>query len=463
MGEFTANEKYSDSYRLDHPDFKDVSKTTFAKGTIKEFDKISDDPLKVRSMVKVEVEGSGESDFIPLFFHPKKEYWDDEEEDIKATDFNQGKKYFEQAWMSFREGDEVRVMLRDGAPYAVMGFHDGVPRVGENILKIEGSGHRFHVIFHPINKDEPLEDYQYDEPEVEAKGPDGKELGLKHECIVVHQAQYQQEPSEQAQWPMFDFLPNPDHPYTNMPNQDIANQLSCVNPCEDFECWSYHAHLPATVPGVIFHTKDILVPIGPVLYLIQIVVAEINRPVPHNELLEIYWGIPPYGGHGFEYSMEHPDIDPRTLESTSSRQVSAGETVSHDFIVTYPWPAPNPEDHCNFTVTQTLKIAEDTPPAPPYYDPHALCVKAAPYSKELYDRALGGPDSVVNPLDAGINPLDDKWTNVYKDFVYQQDFHKNDVLHGLIGSVIALSFDEKYLVRPHTKEELQDAGMWPET
>jgi hypothetical protein len=61
-----VKEKYDDSRRIDHPDFVDVSKTTFAKGVITEFQKIQDDPLVVESKVKVEIEGVGESDFIPL-------------------------------------------------------------------------------------------------------------------------------------------------------------------------------------------------------------------------------------------------------------------------------------------------------------------------------------------------------------------------------------------------------------
>lgn len=134
MADLTATEKYPDSWRLDHPDFSDVHKTTFSKGVVKDFQKIQDDPLQVAPMVKVEVEGQ-ESDFIPIFFHPKKLYWDDP--DYKATDFNQAKNYFEKAWMSFRGDDEVVVMLREGKPYAVMGFADGVPRLGEALFQIE--------------------------------------------------------------------------------------------------------------------------------------------------------------------------------------------------------------------------------------------------------------------------------------------------------------------------------------
>jgi hypothetical protein len=177
-GEFKAWEKYPDSYRLDHPDFGDVHKTTYAKGTIKEFEKVSDDPLKVRSMVKVEVEGFGMSDFIPLFFHPKKEYWDHDEEGVKATDFNKEEKYFEQAWMSFRAEDEVRVMLREGKPYAVVGFDDGKPRIGEDVVKVEyqnkdGATHSFQWQF--------SKGKYYGEFDEEKKGPDGLDLYLKEE------------------------------------------------------------------------------------------------------------------------------------------------------------------------------------------------------------------------------------------------------------------------------------------
>jgi len=131
--------KYPDSYRLDHPNFGDVAKTTFAKGIITDFEKVSDNPLAVKSRVKVQVEGAGESDFIPLFFHPKPQYWDDPgDESHKATDFNQDGGYFEVAWMSFRVDDEVVVMLQKGNPVAVLGFTDGKPKVGEAIVKVGG-------------------------------------------------------------------------------------------------------------------------------------------------------------------------------------------------------------------------------------------------------------------------------------------------------------------------------------
>lgn len=129
-------EKYPDSRRLDHPDVADVRKTTFAKGVITDFQQIQDDPIQL-DLVKVEIEGVGESEFIPFFFHPKALYWDGEDTEDLAQGFDEEKGCFNRAWMSFRVGDEVAVMLKEGVPVGVMGFTDGVPRVGEDVVKLE--------------------------------------------------------------------------------------------------------------------------------------------------------------------------------------------------------------------------------------------------------------------------------------------------------------------------------------
>lgn len=136
--EMEVFEKYPLSRRLDHPTFSDVKKTTYAKGVITEFQEISDDPLVVESMVKVKIDEE-ESNFIPICYQPKEGYWDgegDDEDVALARDFDEEKGCFKQAWLSFQSGDEVVVMLKEGVPVAVMGFADGVPRIGENAIKI---------------------------------------------------------------------------------------------------------------------------------------------------------------------------------------------------------------------------------------------------------------------------------------------------------------------------------------
>ena len=98
LGKFPGTEmevfsKYPDSYRLDHPDYGDVAKTPYAKGVISDFKRPDvanpNDPFVVESMVKVTGDW-GESDYIPLFYHPKKLYWDNPlaEPPVLAQDFD---------------------------------------------------------------------------------------------------------------------------------------------------------------------------------------------------------------------------------------------------------------------------------------------------------------------------------------------------------------------------------------
>ena len=166
-------QKYPDSRRMDHLDFADVAKTTFAKGVIGDggdgtdsFFVTSSIPIQVQSMVRVEGDAWGVSDFIPLFYHPKANYWNDQPPSgswgtstrlipnvvsiwdhfnffyhrpfrAVATDYVPGSPgYFERAWQSFRCGDEVAVMLQEGVPIAVVGHADGVPRVGEDLMNV---------------------------------------------------------------------------------------------------------------------------------------------------------------------------------------------------------------------------------------------------------------------------------------------------------------------------------------
>ena len=68
-------EQRPEQRRIDHKDFKDIHETTYVKGTISELKpkRDEDDKLVVfESMAKVEWSG-GKSDFIPIFYKPKKD------------------------------------------------------------------------------------------------------------------------------------------------------------------------------------------------------------------------------------------------------------------------------------------------------------------------------------------------------------------------------------------------------
>ncbi|MFA5381968.1 MAG: hypothetical protein WC356_02295 [Candidatus Micrarchaeia archaeon] len=170
-----VEEKYTDSYRINHSDFADVCKTTYAKGVIGDggdgstaFYWENNLPTSIIIWSSVKVEGDwGVSDYIPLFYHSRPHYWD--VSGALATDFNNN------ALLSFRCGDEVKVLLQDGIPQYVMGFYDGIPRVGENIFNISGSGgsYSFSMFTGTISLSGPTD------------GPDGLDLGLTEQIQLL--------------------------------------------------------------------------------------------------------------------------------------------------------------------------------------------------------------------------------------------------------------------------------------
>jgi hypothetical protein len=191
--DLTAIEKRPGSFRLNLADFGVVYKATFAKGIVSDFQKTQDDPLTVVSMVKVKGDAWGESDFIPLFYCPKKDFWDTL--DHQAQDLNQDKLYYENAWMSFRAGDEVKVMLKEGAPFAVLGFLKDGPRIGEDIFKFNyeiagsgtdatGHGEDLNLGPHSIHL-QCSKKTEYLTLDADSKGPDDKDLGLSEKSYQL--------------------------------------------------------------------------------------------------------------------------------------------------------------------------------------------------------------------------------------------------------------------------------------
>jgi hypothetical protein len=174
--EMTVIEKYPGSRRLDHPNFGDVYKTPYAVGVITDFQKIQDDPIQVLPMAKVSGDW-GESDYIPIFYKPKESYWDDPE-GKKATDFDDEKGVHAGSWQSFRADDEVVVMLKKGTPVAILGFVDGVPRIGEDIAAFFGAMYSAEERNYWISMLQQLESDIVDEAEL---GPDGKPVKLEQE------------------------------------------------------------------------------------------------------------------------------------------------------------------------------------------------------------------------------------------------------------------------------------------
>jgi hypothetical protein len=184
------------SYRLNYDDFSEVFRGPFVAGTIKAINSVLQQSVEggtgqlelfAYPVVTVTVNGT-DYENIPLFYCPKKEYWDlpstasFDLQAHQAQDFDSKKNYYYNAWMSFRKGDEVLVVCQtneDGGnltPYAVLGFVDRVPRPGEDIVQWSVAGS--NPAYYQLSKDST---YQSTPP---GTGPDGLKLNLETSCQI---------------------------------------------------------------------------------------------------------------------------------------------------------------------------------------------------------------------------------------------------------------------------------------
>ena len=159
-------QKYANSWRLDHPDLKDVSETIFAKGVITAFYAGTDDgPIVAKDMCDLTVDGK-EFTKVPIWYHPQKdwvenwklntdpsahawgiletdsaawaEFWEhsgtlvDKDGGAVQSVPDKGLKFDNHAvargGYAFSVDDEVVVMLQKDEAVAVLGFADGIPR-----------------------------------------------------------------------------------------------------------------------------------------------------------------------------------------------------------------------------------------------------------------------------------------------------------------------------------------------
>lgn len=250
-------EKYPSGKRLDFQNFGSVCKTTYAKGVITDFKKLKDDPITVESMVKV-TGAFGESEYIPIFYHPKKDYWDKTLADpaVLATDFDEETGAFKQAWMSFRSGDEVVVMLKEGVPVAIVAHADGVPRIGEDVFKTTAMMEHLHV--RASLATDYLLLYGLDE---EDKGPDGIDLGLKMECARIP-ISVDEVASD---------IDNTYHSNAGFTYGDLSYTATLSGGWWTVH-WSYNWYdnwYPITITTLRYNTKyHYLIPLGPILYVL---------------------------------------------------------------------------------------------------------------------------------------------------------------------------------------------------
>ena len=432
IGKFPGTEmevfsKYPDSYRLDHPNFKDVAKTTFAKGVISDF-KV-DDPNDLIGTISSQVKvtgGFGESDWIPIFYHPKPQYWDDDNH--KATDFNKEGGYFERAWMSFRCGDEVAVMLKEEKPVAVMGFADGIPRIGENIFKAEfetvaagkhyflwrlfGDGAPENYPVHGMNGiDGVLNPW-----DGKASGPDNVALALTQKCQLLSRITVA---------------------------QDYSGSFQSGDP--GFP-WHEGFYTYTRTGNTSTHLNRWIVPIGPFMFLFSVVSQDGSSAQSTNA---------PGGGDGGGYSgwIVTNDDPPQTIfwvngsmSSTSLIDIKVAVALFNQEVIDKIQPPSGDISSSDYVTNQT-----------DWWLPQGFKVCDSveiPFKYEYY------ADYTPNP----------GWNIDFKFFLYQtgsNDYYNPGRPENVpeeiwnLRNYVPKWETAKFLARPHTKSELQAAGMWP--
>ena len=413
----------SDSWFINHPDYKDVQKTTYEKGTISDFEVLSEDPFKVSSRVKV-TGAWGKSEYVPLFFRPKEKYWDTE--DSKAVDFDSDG-YYKKAWMSFRCDDEVVVMVREGNPVAVLGFYDGVPRIGENVFSIPEMYAAKYVVT----------DFAY--YGTDSLGPDGVDLKLvqkaerlggsekhvdigRYSCSVAYSNKYnwvQGKSSGGIVWCSAGYWS-----YNTDPD-DVAQYNLCAGR-EDLiiTTGSYNVtNLVYTKTTTSADYKLVLWPlkIGAILVAIFVLIQ-----LPYTVLQD---------NHD-SYVIDPPDPPYVPALNTWIAELEKDNTT--------------PSPYEGFYVDSNSWGGEGSQ--------QGLCIKAGVYSDNLlealksYFESLNLAELLVKNQFVGVDWCSDAPDGLY----YQTDASM------LCGGSFWMSGDEEMYYRPHTKEELQAAGLWPE-
>jgi hypothetical protein len=396
MADLTVKEKYPNSFRINHPDFGDVSKTTYAKGVITDFQVVSTDPFKVKSMVKVSGDW-GESGYILLFYHPKPKYWDPDSQKLNEDNS------YEKAWMSFRGDDEVSVMLKEGTPVAALGFYEGGPRVGEDIFKLIAD----RTFWMQCSK---AAEYASGDD-----GPDGKPLNLTLPCERI----FQTNKVIKTEWDHgFEIyhLYRMDSVYLEPYDPPSPGHWILIPIMQDLT-YTYRKAL-ATPDKYIHHY---LVPVGPILYCIQVFGALSGDYVVEERIDHVTGAYSPIS---LVAQLCYSAIDGSVIIDTRDEILAEAQADMADYN------AQPPETHeFNPTVDDLF---------------NCIAVYAALYSKKLYNDTKNGATAPEITKDTNCT----NFRQDYPGFYFQGQFTV-EMFNKLISPNTRMADAEIY-VRPHT-------------
>lgn len=521
----TAFEKYLDSWRLNHPDFGNVRACPYTIGVITDFKKVSDDPIQVISQVKVQIEGMGESDYIPLFYHPKAKFWDcvdfidGELYSIPAQTFQPlaskappwvsespppsttpepgsqaatittplADDYFVKAWMSFRIGDEVAVMLQEGVPVAVLGFADGAPRIGEILFKMTSPDESvignfitailqdtairypgFMLVapsFYPKNSFAIGVNYGADLWQ-DAMGPDGLALGLVQECnaeLLYTEVEdtvawtflnwvYIQDPNNSDYTYWYDFwwqrhtIQTYYHYLVTLRIGPLIYKMKFI--MQTYQAWDslWSSYLEAdvgTYNTTAWHQTNVPNPASPGSYGYY---WEPETPPPH------FW---------YQYSSQGGDQPPGNSENAV--QLSWADIHPMDYYCSDLQTKVSPPPSCglgfNWPITGSYWTSNYIPAAF-LANPQTGTIAYSSIADLRDESWFVEGEAQLYAVRAALYKDELVDSSDPKDFIGQTGFTGQFLVD--LGELTVTKTDPvRFFVRPHTKPELQAADMWP--
>ena len=158
-------------YLVDHDTFGDVYRCTYKEGTITDFGVEKTDPFTLNDTCTVELQGGGIARNVPIFYHCRKGYYDDQVATLRLSGALRG------GARAFRTGQKVQVMMYDDAnAQFVMGHNEGTrPKACQDIFKMRFYGWegRWHEIHYCVSQQK-----EYGGLDQAMAEPDGRPLKL---------------------------------------------------------------------------------------------------------------------------------------------------------------------------------------------------------------------------------------------------------------------------------------------
>jgi len=166
-----AKRKDDRLYLVDHDTFGDVYHCTYKEGTITDFGVEKTDPFTLADTCTVEIQGGGTAHDVPIFYHCRKGYYDEQVATLRTNEALRG------GARAFRVGQKVQVMMYDDATARyVMGHNEGKrPKACQDIFKMRFYGWegRWHDIHYCVSQQK-----EYGGLDQAMAEPDGRPLKL---------------------------------------------------------------------------------------------------------------------------------------------------------------------------------------------------------------------------------------------------------------------------------------------